>query len=169
MAQEEVSIDYQLTGSGWSECTIDVFGQRCVVTASYLSDALRELVSGVNHILGGGSEARFRFDEEPGEYRWILSRITDQAVAIRILEFAELWGEKADSEGKQLFEATCPIRYVADALLQTLNALLAEHGIEGYRKKWLEAEFPKDDYLKLCAHLGFEPAIDAFNVRRVQN
>ena len=42
-----------------SSCSIDIYGQTCVVTASYLSDPLRELVSATNHMLSGGTEARF--------------------------------------------------------------------------------------------------------------
>src|SRR5262245_32400870 len=94
VAEADVSMDYRLTGSGWSACTLEMYGQKCVTTASYLSDALRELVEGANHMLSGGHEARFRFDEEPGEYRWILRSVQDGGVSVRILEFPELWAEK---------------------------------------------------------------------------
>lgn len=154
----DIIIDFKLTGAGWSECVLEIYGQSCTVTASYLSDALRELISGVNHILSGGNDARFRFDEEPGEYRWILGRVDAGAVSVRILEFPELWGDKPDSEGKVIFDVTCSIRELAHALLSSLNSLLTEIGLDGYKEKWINAEFPLEEYKKLCAHLGVMPA-----------
>lgn len=168
MSEEDVSINYILTGSGWSACTVEIYGQKCVATASYLSDALRELVSGTNHILSGGNEARFRFDEEPGEYRWILRSDQGGGVSVQILEFAELWGEKPDSEGKPILQATCVARHLGEALLVTLNRLLEEHGLDGYEKAWVEAEFPTEEYLKLCARLGAEPSSNVLKRRRAQ-
>ena len=138
----DVTIDYRLTGSGWSSCTVHLYGQSCVVTASYLSDALRELVSATNHVLGGGREARFHFDEEPGEYRWILSSTGDRGLLVRILEFPHLWGEKPDSDGKTVLEAICPVRLFGEAVLLSLNRILDEHGLRGYREKWVNADFP---------------------------
>jgi hypothetical protein len=154
----DVSVDYRLTGSGWSSCTIDIYGQTCVVTASYLSDALRELVSAMNHLLSGGKEARFSFDEEPGEYRWILNSILGGGLALKILAFPQLWGDKPDTEGRIVLDATCQMRVFAEAVMVSLNRLLEEHGLKGYREKWVEAEFPVEDYRILCSNLGSIPA-----------
>jgi len=150
----DVTVDYRLTGAGWSSCTIDLYGRSCVVTASYLSDALRELVSATNHVLAGAKEARFRFDEEPGEYRWILSSTGDGGLLVKILEFPQLWGEEPDSEGKSVLEATCPAKLFGEAVLLSLNRLLDEHGLFGYWEKWVEADFPVDGYRTLCSRLG---------------
>jgi hypothetical protein len=150
----DVTVDYRLTGSGWSSCTIELYGQTCVVTASYLSDALRELVSATNHLLGGGKEARFQFDEEPGEYRWILSSTGEGGLRIKILQFPQLWGEKPDSDGQTVLEATCPVRLFGEAVLLSLNRILDEHGLRGYREKWVNADFPLEDYRVLCSTLG---------------
>jgi hypothetical protein len=153
----DVSVDYRLTGSGWSSCTIDIYGQTCVLTASYLSDPLRELVSAMNHMLSGGKEARFSFDEEPGEYRWILNSILGGGLALKILEFPQLWGDKSDAEGRIVLEATCQVRVFAEAVLVSLNCLLEEHGLKGYKETWSNAEFPVDDYRVLCSKLGSIP------------
>jgi hypothetical protein len=155
---EDISFNYQLTGVGWAMCTVGIYGQKCVTTASYLSDALQALVCGINHILLGGSEARFRFDEEPGEYRWILKSIGDGCVSVRILEFDDLWAEKPDAEGKPIFEVSCPIHHLGGALLVALNRLLEEHGLDGYKKQWGATEFPTKDYLRLCSSVGTEPS-----------
>jgi len=157
----DIEIQYKLVGTGWSECVLDVYGQTCTVTASYLSDALGEFVKAVNHILGGGNEAKFSFDEEPGEYRWILKRNENNALFIEIIEFPDLWGNKDDSEGKVIYEVTCPAHEFGKALLVGLNGLLDEYGVVGYKEKWVDAEYPVEQYIELCSHVGIRPSSKA--------
>jgi len=154
----DVALDYKIVGKGWAECSLDFYGTKFTVTASYLSDALLELVSGTNHILAGGNEARFSFDEEPGEFRWIMRRTQDGGLAVRILDFPELWGRKPDEEGAVLLDVTCQLKDFAHALLLSLNALLLEFGVSGYRDKWGNSEFPSGQYRALCEHLGEFPS-----------
>jgi len=102
--------------------------------------------------------ARFSFDEEPGEYRWILTAIHGGGLALKILEFPQLWGEKPDAEGRIVLDATCQVRVFGEAVLVSLNRLLEEHGLKGYRQIWSNAEFPVEDYRVLCSNLGSIPA-----------
>jgi hypothetical protein len=71
-----VAITYELTGHGWSECMIRVDERTVTVTASYLSDALGSLSDAVLAVLLGSRTAKASFDEEPGEYRWVLDRVS---------------------------------------------------------------------------------------------
>src|SRR5215831_8617906 len=98
-----VEFRYQLTGAGWSECTLIVGDSHATVTASYLSDALRSFLSAVCRVLSGLPEATATFDEEPGEFRWRFHRKGDDRLQILILEFDELWSGKPDSDGKPIF------------------------------------------------------------------
>ena len=70
-----VEFRYDLVGVGWSECTLIIDDTHVTVTASYLSDALRDLVAAVSRVTAGLPDATASFDEEPGEYRWRLFRI----------------------------------------------------------------------------------------------
>lgn len=90
---------------------------------------------------GKGTEARFSFDEEPGEYRGILKRLENVGLSVRILAFDELWGHQPDEEGEQIFNVTCPVRELSLALLNAQNQLLDEYGVEGYDGKWHQSEF----------------------------
>lgn len=152
--QNDITIEYSLVGAGWAQCYLDVYGAVCTTTASYLSDALFELVNGTNHMLGGGNEARFSFDDEPGEYRWIFRRTSIGGLGIKILEFDDLWGGKPDEDGAVLADFMCQARDFGAALLVSLNKLLDEIGVAGYRETWSSTEFPIADYKILCAHLG---------------
>ncbi len=65
-----VYVSYRLIERGWLECTIGIDNQYATVTASYLSDALGDLLGAVIRIVEGESDATASFAEEPGEYRW---------------------------------------------------------------------------------------------------
>lgn len=126
-----IEFRYLLTGAGWSECTLIVNDAHVTVTASYLSDTLRSLISAVCRVLEGISDATAAFDEEPGEYRWRLFRIDDELVRILILEFVDLWSGKADADGKPIFDVQCRLRTFAGAVYDGCKRLLAEHGYAG--------------------------------------
>lgn len=148
-----VSVDYKLTGAGWAACTIKVDGCECTATASYLSDALGALLAAVNQVLSGEVESRCSFDEEPGEYRWIFSRHEDGRLSIRILLFDDLWSELPDAQGRTVLFAQCHLREFANSVMSTCSDLLKKYGLRGYEEKWIEHEFPSDEYDRLCQYL----------------
>lgn len=145
-----VEIDYRLTGAGWARCHVTIYSQHANTSASYLSDALGNLVRSVVSLKNGAEEATNSFDEEPGEYRWRFF-CTEEELHLRILWFTSLWGNQPDEEGKVVFDAECSLDAFVQALVEALERLLQEHGIEGYKAKWYEHEFPMEEYNKLKA------------------
>lgn len=154
-----MKLDYKLIGTGWAECTIVVDNNSCTVTASYLSDSLKDFVEAVCSLLRGNPASRFSFEEEPGEYRWILNTEPVEEVKITIVEFTDLWDDKPDSEGMIVFQAKVGIHDFATALKAALDRILNEHGLSGYKKKWIEHDFPANEYQKLCSLLNLDTAI----------
>ena len=65
-----VSFEYRLTGRGCSECIVEIDDKSASLTASYLSDALADLLDAVVSIVQGNDEVTVSFMEEPGEYQW---------------------------------------------------------------------------------------------------
>src|SRR5947209_5817918 len=128
-----VSVSYNLTGTGWAECTVAIDKQQATITASYLSDALADLLGAVIRVVEGEAEATASFAEEPGEYRWRLIRIEPDRLLVRILEFPQLWGHRPDEEGKLVLHAECRLRAFAGAILSASQRVLEEFGIAGYR------------------------------------
>lgn len=137
-----VTISYELTGAGWADCTLHIDDKFVRVSASYLSHALEDLASAVAAALRGHPCAKASCAEEPGEYRWIFEPRADGRVRVRILEFQELWGDRPDSEGKELLSAECRLRTLAGALLSELQRIDRDLGRKGYREKWIDADFP---------------------------
>jgi len=59
--------DYRLVGTGWSEARVADAHRHAVLPASYLLDALGNLIEAVALVVEGAGEARCSWDEEPGE------------------------------------------------------------------------------------------------------
>ena len=145
--RHEIGIEflYQLTGPGWSECTLIVHESSITVTASSLSDGLRSLISAICRVVDGISDATASFAEEPGEYRWRLYRIDEATIRILILEFDELWSHRPDTDGKPIFDVRCRLHNFAGAVYHGCVELLEEYGHEGYKDQWRKHEYPSEE------------------------
>ena len=139
-----LSITYSLTGAGWSRCSLTFADQTCNISASYLSDALGNLILSALGMMQGYGSMAFGFDEEPGEYRWVIRRIDGNTMNLRILEFPQLWGNEPDSAGEELMNIELPIEDYAKAVEQVADSLFTEHGESDYLNKWVEHAFPTD-------------------------
>jgi hypothetical protein len=159
---------YRLTGKGWAEARIADGTSQAVITASYLSDALGDLLEALGTMLEGAGEARCSWEEEPGEYRWIFAREDRDQVTLRILEFADMYARpdtragvvrlalRPDEEGELRFSTTQPVTVLAQAIADGAAAALAEYGEAGYQAKWLEAPFPVAHLEMIRGYLGAE-------------
>jgi hypothetical protein len=142
------SFEYRLVGSGWAEARVADEHGHAVVTASYLSDALRGLIEAVALITEGAPRARCSFDEEPGEYRWIFDRHDDD-VELRILAFDDLWNGQPDEAGRLVFESSQPALRIARAVLSGAQQLLDETGKDDFLRQWVEHPFPSRAMVRL--------------------
>jgi hypothetical protein len=134
---------YRLTGAGWSEARVADERSHVIVTASYLSDALRSLIEAIALAVEGLPEARCSWDEEPGEHRWIF-RWDGDDLRIEIRAFDELWGDQPDEQGRLLFATRQDPLRVARVVVSTVQALLDDLGEAEYQRRWVEHPFPGD-------------------------
>ena len=138
-----IEFDYQLTGQGWSAAWIADDTGSARLSASYLSDALRHLLEAVALSVEGVPESRCSWDEEPGEYRWILRRSGEQVV-VTILWFDDLWSGLADQRGRPVFETTQDAQALGTAVEGGARRLLDELGPQEYERQRFEHPFPLD-------------------------
>lgn len=137
----DVEFIYRLTGAGWSEARLTIGAASTPLSASYLDDALGDLVTataGLSHAL---SAVRVSWAEEPGEFRWVLERSGDE-LSVRVLWFDSLWGPDPDEKGRVLLKATCSLRAFQVAIASGARAVLEEWGEAGYRARWIDHDFP---------------------------
>ena len=137
-----LSVTFRLTGTGWAECHLKDEHSECTVTASYLSDALRNLVLAATAVVSGFRNVTFSFDEEPGEFRWVISTPRLNEIELQILEFRELWNERPDSAGILRFRTRCLPGIFAEAVHRAAGDVLSAIGERGYAEKWAEHPFP---------------------------
>ena len=143
-----VTFSYRLIWSGWSDTGIYDGVNRAFLCASYLSDALRDLTNAVVTLVEGAQGSTCRFAGEPSEHRWVFARQGD-CLRIEVLWFDGTFPPAPDEKGKLTFSTACNLRQFAGQLRDELRRLLAEHGVEGYRRKWVRHEFPMAEYQKL--------------------
>lgn len=132
---------YRVTGTGWAEARVADPESWATVRASYLSDALGDLLEAVGVMLEGSREARCSWEMEPGEYRWIFDR-SESTVRLRILHFSDRYPEQPDAQGALCFDTSEPLAAIAAAIAAGAQAALDEYGEEGYRTRWVGDPFP---------------------------
>ena len=145
----KLSVHFRLIGTGWAECEIADEASSCTVTASYLSDALRNLLLAATAVVSEFRRVTFKFDEEPGEFRWVISN-TLWEIDLSILEFHELSGDKPDAEGMVRFRTVCRPRTFAEAVRDAATEVLSKLGESGYAEQWHGFPFPMLQYQELC-------------------
>lgn len=128
----------------------DAAGQHTVIFESTaLGDGLRELADAVVALLRGADGATVRWQDEPGETRWVLERAGDELV-VTVRRFAATYSHRADAEGERVFVARGRLAGFAGQVKSQLEAVLAAHGATGYRML-TGREFPGDAYERLAA------------------
>jgi hypothetical protein len=142
-----VEFTYRLTGTGWAEARIADGTSSATITASYLGDALCDLLEAVGVLLEGAEEARCSWEEEPGEYRWIFER-TGSDVGVRVLALSDNFPREPDERGVVVFETRTPLREVARAVVEGAQKALDHYGEEEYLRRWVDHPFPVG-YLEL--------------------
>ncbi|WP_284117341.1 hypothetical protein [Streptomyces fragilis] len=114
---------------------------------SYCTDALADLVSAAGLLYGERRTARFFFDAEPQELRWVVRAGEEGAadeVDVTVYQFPDVGVSPAlpDAEGTVLWRSAHPRGGFAHAVLAAARRLLAEHGETGYRARWVLHPFP---------------------------
>jgi hypothetical protein len=151
-----VEFGYRLTGTGWATARLADGRSSAEVTASYLSDALGNLLAAVVALLDGAAEARCSWDQEPGENRWVFER-RGSDVHLRILGFRGRRKPGPDQAGTLLFETTEPLPAMARAIADGAEAVVAEYGEQGYLDHWLLHPFPTAQLATIHARLAQGP------------
>ena len=81
--ENRLLFSWKLHGTGWAQCQVGHGRTEADFAVSHLSDALADVLSGVASLYGESRGARFFFDSEPQEVRWLLRR-TGPVVAIDV-------------------------------------------------------------------------------------
>jgi hypothetical protein len=149
-------LDYSITALGWAECSVTDETSSCTISASYLGDALGNLVLAACAALRYFGRITFSFEEEPGEYRWVIEAPRLNEVLLQIYEFTESQSSKPEAAGTLLFSTSCVPLTFAQAVHAAASKLLVELGESGYLDQWSEHPFPMHPFRELERLLALE-------------
>jgi len=128
--RHELKLTYNLTGAGWSQLVITVNNKKKILESGYLEDTLGDMVRAAIFVLGGGYRADIHFEPEVGNI-FLLLRLTVWD-AVEVIQNDEIvFSEKGLRDS------------LPSAILSMAQEVLDTYGLDGYRGKWIEHEFPK--------------------------
>lgn len=144
---------FRLIGIGWAEVTIGDDHHRLRMRASYLFDALGDLLGALELLLNGQKEASSSMLDEPGQHLWLFTA-SDDSVFLRILQLEEWTVIDPQSTGSTVFETTQPLDEVARAIVAGAEAALGVYGPDAYYEEWVYHPFPIARLQRLKDRLG---------------
>jgi len=103
-AGSAMEFTFTLTGWGWPQARLRSGHADVTLGCGYCTDATGDLLSSIELMLEGANEARFSWDCEPIEYRWIFSRQGSTAT-LCILGFDDIYESLPDSSGNLVFKS----------------------------------------------------------------
>lgn len=146
---------YELSGAGWADVFITINSNTEYLSVSYLTDALHDMLKALISLLPElvpypVKSAQFEMHEEPGGTVWTLNRKDALHLNINIVSFEDLAQRK---KLDQDFNEICKISEFVKAVVSSLDSLLQQHGVDGYKEKWINYGFPKAEYSMLKNYL----------------
>jgi len=140
---------YQLEGAGWADARISDGSRQLGMSVSYLSDALGDMAKAALHLLRGGREASFSFEDEPGQNRWLLTRGEADSLRIQIRWFDDTFSSLDFGRGKEVFFCECAVLDFAGQVHSVLHQVLEDEGAEGYKRRWTNHDFPAESFAEI--------------------
>ncbi len=139
------TLTYALEGAGWAMARIHDGESKVDATVSYLHDTLRKLGEAARAMRNGAASARVVFMDEPGEVQMLLTRCDNTLdYELRWFDGWNSWGLHPDDKFETILHGSTTVARFCGEVRKDFEALIREHGEEGYREKWHEDGFPTD-------------------------
>ncbi|WP_339213849.1 hypothetical protein [Solibacillus sp. FSL W8-0372] len=168
-----LKFNYKIIGIGWAICEIQTANESFTFRASYLSDALGDLLNALLSLNSDmntesyGDETNFSWYQEPGLTEWHIKAFDIKSnvenLHFKINQYVDDT-EKGDPETTSAF--TCNYDEFVYSVVESLDRLMQKFGLVGYRAIWLDSDFPVVAYLKLkhyAIHKTAFPFVDGKN------
>ncbi|WP_223701852.1 hypothetical protein [Sutcliffiella deserti] len=144
-----MEFDYQLSGTGWARGYLKINNKKFNFIASYLTDALNDLLKSLLIITPKcvpypQKKSSFIMEQEPERTVWKFETQDDKNVFITIVNKNEA----------VVFQEQCLLDDLLTVVVKSISKLLKKHGIKGYKKSWVNYEFPLDEYQRLHNYIN---------------
>ncbi len=121
------------------------------MTVSYLHDTLAEFITAANLLLKGAPDAKVITMDEPGEHLVHLQSLSATNLDIEIRWFKDWasWNLITEKEFEMVLKCQDTILNFSTEIFNNAKQILDKYGMEGYKEKWIEHDFPIDEYNRL--------------------
>lgn len=145
-----ILLDYRLENHGWATATVSNGEIQKCFDASYLHDTLRNLATSALTI-GEVSSTSVIFMQEPGEIQLILELSNKNELEFELRSFKDWasWNFVSDEEFEVLLNGKTSITQYIQEVRELLKNIYEKTGLEQYKTKWIEHEFPVAEYQEL--------------------
>lgn len=145
-----ISIDYKLEDAGWAVANIGNGDLVQTMTVSYLHDTLKQLGESAIFIKEAKAK-RVIFMDEPGEHHLLISNVTGNEIAYELRWYDDWtdWNAIEDENYELVLTGKTTIVNYVNEVRNVLKSIWDEFGLETYKKKWVNHEFPQKELEKL--------------------
>lgn len=150
-----MKFNYKITTPGWATCKLETSNQQFSFDASWISDALGDFLKALwllnpdNNPEFYRNETECTWYQEPGltEWKFKISDIKSDVenLSIRVNQYFNDDGEGIPGTT----ECTCNYDELIFSVVESLERLIQEIGLVGYREMWGGTDFPIGVYLML--------------------
>ena len=150
MAAFEELWSYEVGKAGWATLKFSTPEEDLVCAVSYLHDSLGDLAAMALALAKGAHRAAAVFMDEPGEVHLSMEGDRD-TLSYELRQYADWasWGITAMDDYEVLARGQVAREDVVRSVYRVLDCIYCGMGVEEYRKRWLEHEFPLRDYQSL--------------------
>jgi hypothetical protein len=141
-----VQFDFNLAldAPGWADPVIESDGARLQMTASYLTDALGDLMGALLQLVNGSSSAQCCWAKDPGNWDWVFVRPneTEVEVSIGFRDERSSGSWLPDGTDEPRFHTRVTLVELVRAVVDGARRCFDSFGAEGFARQWIEHPFP---------------------------
>ena len=154
MAAFEERWSYEVGKAGWATLKLSTPEGELVCAVSYLHDSLGDLAAMALALARGAHQAGAVFMDEPGEVHLGMEG-EGQTLSCELRRYADWasWGITAVDDYEVLARGQATRDGMVRSVYRVLDGIYCGMGVEEYRKRWMEHEFPLRDYQSLGSAL----------------
>lgn len=145
-----IQIEYKVKRAGWANGKIGNGEKTTEFVVSYLHDSLKALAESAIKIYEKEAIS-IVFMDEPGEHILVLYRKDEKVLDYELRWYKDWWSWNLIEEDnfELIFSGQTTIARYVNQVRNVLIEIMNELGVEEYKKKWIEHDFPLAEYEKL--------------------
>lgn len=142
-----LEIEFNLQEHGWLDIFVFEKEQELHIPVSYLSDSIREMIVSLSIFLEKNQDIIFKFQTEPGEYRFKLSAVDEQICLFEIYEFKDSFSKDELEEGLCIISTRIKTNRLVNKIYREILKM-GKVGNEEFKNRW-RYDFPQDAFDRL--------------------